>query len=127
MTAITMSQTAHLRTPSPLPWLVAGLLLAVGAVVGTALSHATERHGTDAQSVRDCIEQQGYMQVWWNADNEHRIEVCQVDEHTWGLRVLKRISGKWQEITAFVRHQATTIEEVDQYLTNSGANMTWTR
>ena len=53
--------------PFPFGKFIAIVLLAVlGTVLGAVLlsTHAVKRHGTEAQTIRDCLERNGAIQVW---------------------------------------------------------------
>ena len=94
---------------------------------GTALSHADLKHGSEAATVRQYLDNGNRIEVWWNPSNAHRIELCQVDKDLYGLRVLKNVDGKWEEITDFLKSKMSNLSQVEQYLTNSGATKIWVK
>lgn len=52
------------------PFIIIMSLAILAALGGIMLStHAVKRHGTDAQNIRRCLENQGPSQVWKNADD----------------------------------------------------------
>jgi hypothetical protein len=109
MTAITATQP---RTFNPLPLLLAALLLAV--LYG---SHAIDRHGAEADMVRECVERGGTIQRWAYHDNSRIISVCQLDDGRFGLMITERL----REVTSYVKNRMTRLEQVEQYLINRGA------
>jgi len=102
-------------------------VVVAAVAVGTALSHADLKHGSEAATVRQYLDNGNRIEVWWNPSNAHRIELCQVDKDLYGLRVLKNVDGKWEEITAFLKSKMSNLSQVEQYLTNSGATKIWVK
>jgi len=96
-------------------------------VVDTTRSHAEQRHGQDAIAVRNCIDSGNVHSTWWTPRTGNYIQVCNLngDDHTWGIRVLRRAGKGWEEITAFIRRQAASWGEMEDYLVDSGAVLTW--
>ena len=124
MTTATMER----RPINILPLLV--ILAFVGlalVVVDTTRSHAEQRHGQDGIAVRNCIDSGNIHSTWWNPRTGNYIQVCNLngDDHTWGIRVLRRAGKGWEEITAFIRRQAASWGEMEDYLIDSGAVLTW--
>ena len=119
MTTISMSY-------KPVKFPVVLVFVVVAAVgVGLAITHADVKHGSEAATVRQCLDNGNRIEVWWNPSNAHRIELCKVDDSLYGLRVLKNVNGKWEEITAFLKSKMSNLSQVEQYLTNSGAEKIW--
>jgi hypothetical protein len=90
-------------------------------VVGVTMSHAITKHGDNAIRVSDCMDNQGPIQEWYNAANNHTIYICQVAPTVFGIDVLAQIEGRWERVTSFIKEKFTRIEQVENYLRNSGA------
>lgn len=79
------------RQVNPLPVILAVVLLAVlVGIIGRVLltSHATERHGADAVSIRNCIQQTGASERWQRLDDDD-IEywLCQIPDGRWCVMI----------------------------------------
>jgi hypothetical protein len=96
-----------------------------GAVVGLTYSHGTTRHGNDAATVRQCLNDNGHLQLWANDDMDHRARVCEVSPGVFGLQIVKLIAGKWEEITAYIPRQAVGLEGIGKYLAEIGYKIVW--
>jgi hypothetical protein len=94
-------------------------------MVGTVYSHAVTKHADDALRVRECLNDKGHMQVWYNFENQHYLRLCEVQPGMFGIQVLARIDHQWQEISGFVKEKFHRLEQVERYLTNSGAVKVW--
>jgi hypothetical protein len=90
-------------------------------VVGVTMSHAITKHGDNAVRVSDCMDNQGPIQEWYNAANNHTIYICQVAPTVFGIDVLASINGRWERITSFIKEKFTRIDQVENYMRNSGA------
>jgi hypothetical protein len=67
------------------------------AEVGTTYSHAETKHpGATA-----CMEGGNVVQVYQNPFTNHCAEIYQVDENRFVVRIIAKIKGKFEEITAF--------------------------
>lgn len=89
--------------------------------IGITISHAG-KHGTDALMVQQCLINKGHSSLWVNPYNDHYIRVCDLDDGRVGIQVIKKILGKWEEITSFIpRHSG----DFEKYLVNSGAELVW--
>lgn len=109
MTAITQS-----NRPSRSLFLLALLALGVlAAVIATphgrvkTTSHATERHGSEAEAIRQCIQQKGAAERWEKlADPSVQYWVCELEDGRTCIQINQawnsRLDG-WQfrELTAF--------------------------
>lgn len=121
MTAITCNYKTS-RPPSLLLPLI--LVLMVGAAtIGLAYSHGTVKHGTEADQVRQCLNDHGHMQLWSHDDWEHKARVCEVEPGVFGVQIVKLIAGKWEEITAYIPRQATG--GIAKYLEEIGYRLVW--
>lgn len=98
------------------------VVMAVAAVsVGTSISHAFQ-HGADALMVQQCLDHKGHSSLWVNPYNDHYIRVCELDDGRVGLQVVKKVKGKWEEVTAFIPKRAG---DIVKYLVDSGAELVW--
>lgn len=103
--------------PNLLPWLIIAALL---IVVGLSVSHGFERHGQYAIAVRNCISNGGTIQRWHNPETGRIARICQLEETVFGIQIIEKIDGKWQEITAFVKRKMTRLCQVEKYMQNTG-------
>ena len=101
------------RTFNPLPLLLALLVLVAAIIYGT---HAIEKHGSQAQAVRDCIANGGTMQLWVNPQTGRQAEVCQLPTGKFGIHVTRY----GREVTSFIKNKLTKISQVERYLENVG-------
>ena len=83
-------------------------------------SHAVERHGEAALTVRECLSKNGAMQVWYNHDTGRLANVCKMADKKFGIQILKEGEGVWEEITSFCKEKMTRIDQIEQYLRNTG-------
>ena len=113
------SLTATYHNPPRIGITVMICLLLV--VCGTTLSHAVTKHGENAIRVSDCMDNRGPVQEWHNAANNHTIYICEVEPTVFGLDVLFQRDGRWERLTSFIKEKFTRIEQVENYLRNSGA------
>ena len=112
--------------PFPFGKFIAIVLLAVlGTVLGAVLlsTHAVKRHGTEAQTIRDCLERNGAIQVW-QSDAEPSVKIFCVDLEPPCGKIGIMIAQLWpsllsrcdyRERTSFVPRDGT-LEEVEEYL-----------
>lgn len=104
-----------------LPWLL--LISLLFAVLYVLSEHAVERHGTEAEIVQACIEKNGAIQEWLQP-NGRLARVCQLDDGKFGIEI---VDEEGNNITAFIKNRMRTLEQVEQYLANKGAQLIWTR
>lgn len=113
---------------SPARFPLKGVVIFVFAVaVGIALSHALI-HGKDAIDARNCFDNRGPVMRWFNPFRETYIMVCQ--EQDGGpvyLRVLRRVKGKIEEITAYRKDQVFHLEDMAKILEDQGAVLEWVK
>lgn len=88
--------------------------------VGTSYSHAEERH----PGATECIPGNDVMQIWENPFSGHCAEIRQVDGTTYNIRIVAKIKGRWEEITAFM-DDAECLREIEEYLTNGQYMQIW--
>lgn len=92
-------------------------LMAATQSVDYAISHAVDRHGNSAVLVRNCLNDKGAMQVWYNPATGRQARICQLDNGKFGVQIL---NDKLQEITGFIKDKMTRIDQVTNYLKNAG-------
>lgn len=116
MTAMSMSSSGGgSKALGILFLLVVGFTL-FALATGGAISHAIERHGADAVSVKNCLNQNGPAQVWYQPTNQRWANICQVGD-LFGMQIT---NGIGDEITAFIKNKMRRLDQVEQYLTNRG-------
>ena len=103
------------RGASPLPIILLAVLALIVAAI-TYQTHAVQRHGSEAQTVRECLSRNGAIEKWMNFDNGRQALICQVRDGLWGIQIRKNN----REITSFLKNKLTRIDQVYQYLVNQG-------
>ncbi len=111
MATLTLEKRTY-RPANPLPLLLACFLLA-GIIF---CAHAVVRHGSEAQAVRNCIDQGGTIQTWFNLSNGREAIVCQLNETTFGIQIIV----KGREVTSFIKNKMHNLRQIENYLGNSG-------
>ena len=103
------------------------LLLFIVAIVAFAIlqtqnSHAVTKHGTEGALVRQCMEDTGPLGVYSHkTDKSRELWLCQIDDGTFGIQIRKNLAdGTQDEITAFIKNKMRRLEQVLQYIQNSG-------
>jgi len=87
---------------------------------GVALSHGVAKHGNDALSTRDCMDKNGVDMAYFKTDNR-KIQLCFIGLNNdgsfkeLGIRVVEKIKGKWQELTAFTNKDITTFDQAIRF------------
>jgi hypothetical protein len=79
-------------------------------------THAIIRHGTIAEEIRRCIEQQGPLQTWQNPLTGRSAMICQLPSGMFGLQICE---GE-QEVTCVPKEKMSRLEQIYQYLKNRG-------
>lgn len=116
-----MQNTLTYQRFNPFPILFKLILLAaIALAVGYALSHAVERHPGEAEQVRECLDNKGVFQIWMNPETGRVANVCQIDPTTFGIQIVKQFEGRWEELTGFIKTKMKCIDQVAQYLRNTG-------
>jgi hypothetical protein len=88
--------------------------------VDTSISHGHKKHLSSSTTIREKIARDGAVIVWVNPINGRRARVCCVDR-VFGIQIIHRGGdGTWQEITCFVKSKMTRLDQVKQYLKNTG-------
>ncbi len=101
--------------------LLIALALAAAAVALNA--HALERHGSEAESVAQCVSGGGEIQRWMEPGGRIA-RVCQIDPGLFGV-LIETADG--QNVTAFIKNKMRTLGQVEQYLKNQGARLIWAK
>jgi len=83
-------------------WIVVLIMLLTSLIV-VVHEHAVQRHGSDAESIRQCLDDKGPYQLWRNLDGQTYYKLCQFDDSRWGLQAIVKEGDVWHEKTAFVR------------------------
>jgi putative hemolysin len=95
------------------------MLVVLFAVI-TYGAHAVTKHGTDADAVRECMENDGPMQVWVKPDGRV-MNICKLPDGRFGVMV----TDGTREITSFIYRAGkgckTILAQVENYLRNMGA------
>lgn len=99
---------------------VAFVLAASPILVDYARSHGEAKHGAHAEQIRECIQRNGFLQEWFNPLTNRRARVCQLKETLFGLQIVQERGGVWQEVTSFLKSKLTRLDQVEQYLRNTG-------
>ena len=108
MTCMTLNPSRH-RNPL-VPALVCALIV-MAAVMYT--SHAILQHGTQAEAVRKCLEQQPPVLQLQNPVTGRVAKVCPLGDH-FGVQI---VEGN-REVSSFP-NKSKTIEKVVRYLWNA--------
>jgi hypothetical protein len=118
-----MTMTIQRQTHFPARNLGLLILLATAVILSV---HAFARHGEDAERVRACMDQDGYIQIWYNPLLDRYLRVCEIRGGKFGIQVLQLDDdGIWHEITSFVKNRMKNLGQVERYLQNSGSFKVW--
>jgi len=93
------------------------------AVANGLTIHALERHGDEALLVRQCLQRNGAIQEWLQP-NGRIARICQLENGKFGVEI---IDDQGRNITAFIKNKMRTLEQVEQYMRNKGAELLWSR
>jgi hypothetical protein len=112
--------------PPRFPWLLVVAFVAVA--VGLTVSHALTRHQQGAIDARNCFDQHGNAMRWYNPFRDNYIMVCQErpGEQVY-MRIIRRINGKLEELTAYPKDHCYWLEDVAKILEDQGSVLEWTR
>jgi len=84
-------------------WFIVTLFLLLATAVVVVQSHAVKRHGSEAEAIRKCLDNNGPFQIWRALDGETFYRLCQLDDEQWGLQAITKEGNTWYEKTAFIR------------------------
>lgn len=88
--------------------------------VGTTYSHAEQKH----PGVKSCMEGNDVIQVWENPFSGHCAEVIKIDDNNFVIRIVAKIKGRFEEITAFTDN-VEGLWEVEEYLIDGSYMQIW--
>ena len=111
---ITRSRTNYF-TPVLFFCILAALVMLFAPVLGqviTDYSHGELKHGTAALTVRQCIDQNGPLQVWQNPQSGSQARICELAPGLFGIQIIEKFQGKWQELTSFTKSKMNCIDQV---------------
>lgn len=81
--------------------------------------HADKQHRHDAitpAQIKRACDEKGAYQIWKDRQRDKFYLLCQVDEDTFGIRIIaKNAKGVWEEITAFAKSDPS-LKSTVQYL-----------
>jgi len=80
--------------------------------------HATEKHGTDAELVRNSCNNGGIKEIWQNPKTNRIAKICKIEDNLFGVQVLDE--NDEIEITAFIKNKMRYIDQIRNYLSNQG-------
>jgi len=78
--------------------------------------HAVERHGSEAENVRKCLENFGGIHMFYNPYTNRFAEICFLDTGKFGIQ----ITEEENEVTSFIKNKMRTLKQVINYLENTG-------
>lgn len=81
-------------------------------------AHAVARHGSDAEAVRKCLQDNDPYQTWVKPDGRV-IHLCHLPDGRWGVQI--RDSSGIHEITSLIKNKMSKLSQVEQWLHNMGA------
>jgi hypothetical protein len=98
--------TAQLTYRKPINYWVYVLLIVAGLLLATVITcpHAVHKHGSEALTIRDCLDKNGIYQVWKSTqfDNQYFL-ICELSAGQYGLQIVREEGGLLNEVTAFVK------------------------
>lgn len=95
--------------------IIAGLMLTWMYAVNYTYSHGPTKHGDAALEVRQCLDSNGPMSIWYNPVTGRHADICDLGNR-WGVSI--RIGD--DELTAFVKEKMMKYDQVIKYLKNRG-------
>lgn len=127
---MTASTLAYPDSPSPrrafrsalLFVLVAALIIVLVATALPAIEHsrhATDRHGFDAEYIRQCLDKSGPQIVFRDKAGMYFL-LCQLPDGRWGAELTRKLSDGWHEVTAYVKGDGSW-KTVTDWLIRQGA------
>jgi len=112
-------ETTMSRKTNPLPLV---LFLLVVLIVAFSMAHAVERHGAEAAEIKACSEgSDNLLEKWRNPDNGRVYWLCDF-AGKFGISI-EESDGDF--ITAFLKEKLKSLEQVERYLSNGGAEKVW--
>ena len=81
--------------------------------------HSLAKHGAEAAAIHRCLDDNGPAELWaftsWRR-HDHYIQTCRLEDGRWGLRIIQRVKGAWQERTSFIVKDGSR-EKLVEYVT----------
>ncbi len=114
--------------------LPAAILLALAAIIFSlvaamqpaASKHGWLRHGEVADQVVHACKENGPMMRWKSLVEKTRFyEICKLEGEQYGLRIIQKINGAWEDITAFIPGDGK-LSTVVKYAAQSATRFTGT-
>lgn len=120
------SATVTYRPAPRFPWLL--LAVAVVALAIILSAHATVKHGSDAEAVRQACSQNGHYQLWQALERPGKYyRVCKVDTGVFGLQIVECTARGIRERTSFIPGKsqlpAGSYGRVYEYLTGKAVRV----
>ncbi len=119
--AALLAYPVFLSTPADIPLPMNGAEYRQAQVPDAA--HATAKHGTEADAIRRCLENNGPVQQWQKLMPDGSLSpdrfflVCQLEEDRYGVQLVERTAeGAWKEITSYIPKGTGTGAKVMAYL-----------
>jgi hypothetical protein len=107
------------------------LLLIIVLIItgGTAISHATTKHNEAAIVARNCIDRHG-MDMFYFKSDDRGVQLCFINLNGTsfeflGIRVLEKINGKWEELTAYINEDVTTVDQAISFAEQDFGRYGW--
>lgn len=79
-------------------------------------NHAVEKHGTEAELVRKCLNDFGGVHMFYNPNTQRFAEICFMESGKFGIQ----ITEEENEVTSFIKNKMSTLKQVITYLKNTG-------
>jgi hypothetical protein len=122
MTAASIPMTSPAHKGGVLIFIALVMLAAIGTAVGMTYTHGDTKHGSDAQKTRQCLDNNGALQSWYNSNTNRCAYVALLagteEEGRFGIQVVNQADE--EEVTAFAKNKMTRLDQVVQYLKNAG-------
>ena len=94
--------------------LIAPLVGSLSYSASTTTYHATQKHGLDASMARECSSR---PELKFYNDHTRRTAYMCVVSGFFGIHI---IDDRGEEVTAFLKNRMKTVDQVVQYMKNSG-------
>lgn len=94
--------------------IIAPLISLIPYSINVETSHAYSKHGIDASAARECSRR---PELRFYNDNTRRTAYMCVVSGMFGIHI---IDDRGEEVTAFLKNKMRTVDQVVQYMKNSG-------
>lgn len=98
--------TATLTQKRPINyWPIVLIVLTIIAFVAVeTCTHAVAKHGSEALSIRDCLDKNGAFQTWKSMQFDNQFfRICELNNGKFGLQIVRVEDGLVNEVTAFIK------------------------